>query len=82
MTTHNLPSKKRPASEPKVLRGWKDIANYLGKGVRTIQRYDRQLALPIRRPAGKLRASVVAMKIDLDAWVEVSGPVQCQVLGR
>ena len=29
-----------------IFSGWKDIANYLGKGVRTIQRYERELGLP------------------------------------
>ena len=39
-----------------VFSGWKDIASYLGKGIRTIQRYEQTLGLPIRRPAaGTLR---------------------------
>lgn len=54
---------------PNFLSGWKDIANYLGKGVRTVQRYEREMRLPVRRPAGKPRASVVATKAELDAWV-------------
>ena len=52
-----------------VLSGWKDIANYLGKAVRTVQRYEFELGLPVHRPAGKLRGSVIAAKSDLDAWV-------------
>ena len=55
-----------------VFSGWKDIANYLGKGVRTVQRYERQLGLPIRRPAGKPSGSVIATKRELDAWVSAS----------
>jgi hypothetical protein len=55
-----------------VLSGWKEIANYLGKGVRTVQRYERQFRLPVRRPAGKARASVIATKAELDAWVNAS----------
>jgi hypothetical protein len=55
-----------------VLSGWKDIANYLGKGVRTVQRYERHLGLPVRRPAGKDWGSVVATKAELDAWVMAS----------
>ena len=30
-----------------VLNGWKEIANYLGKGVRTVQRYEREFGLPV-----------------------------------
>jgi hypothetical protein len=55
-----------------ILSGWKDIANYLGKGVRTVQRYERELRLPVRRPAGRVRGSVVATKAELDAWVAAS----------
>ena len=55
-----------------VLSGWKDIANHLGKGVRTIQRYERTLGLPIRRPGGKSNGSVIATKAELDAWVIAS----------
>lgn len=54
------------------LSGWKEIANYLGKGVRTVQRYEMQLQLPVRRPAGKPWGSVVATKAELDAWVKAS----------
>ncbi|MGE5082856.1 MAG: hypothetical protein ACM3ND_08125 [Acidobacteriota bacterium] len=58
--------------QPQFLSGWKEIANYLGKGVRTVQRYERELGLPVRRPAGKPTGSVVATRAELDAWVAVS----------
>lgn len=57
---------------PQVLSGWKDIANYLGKGVRTVQRYEIELGLPVRRPAGRSSGSVVATKAEVDAWVSAS----------
>ena len=57
---------------PKFLDGWKEIATYLGKGVRTVQRYEREMGLPVGRPAGKSRASVIATKVELDAWVAAS----------
>ena len=65
-------SDRRNAEQPKFLSGWKDIATYLGKGVRTVQRYERDLCLPVRRPAGKNRAAVIATKAELDAWVGAS----------
>lgn len=52
-----------------VLSGWKEIANYLGKGVRTVQRYEREMHLPARRPSGTKRGSVIATREDLDHWV-------------
>ena len=58
-----------------ILSGWKEIASYLGKGVRTIQRYERELRLPVYRPAGKSSSSVIALKTELDRWVK-GVPVQ------
>jgi len=37
-----------------------------------VQRYDAQLGLPVRRPAGKPRGSVVATRAEIDAWVAAS----------
>ena len=60
-------------NEPQqFLSGWKEIANYLGKGVRTVQRYEREFGLPVRRPAGRPWGSVVATRAELDAWVYAS----------
>lgn len=51
-----------------ILKGWKDIAKYLGCGLRTAQRWE-SLGLPVRRPAHQLRSAVVALTKDIDAWV-------------
>jgi hypothetical protein len=65
--------KVRPGAEsPLFLSGWKEIATYLNKGVRTVQRYERQMGLPVRRPAGRVCGSVVAVKAELDGWVKAS----------
>ena len=63
---------RRKATTSPILNSWKEIANYLGKGIRTVQRYELELRLPIRRPAGKPRASVIATTAELDAWVKAS----------
>ena len=63
------PKKNEP---PQFLSGWKEIANYLGKGVRTVQRYERLLGLPVRRPAGKPWGSVIATRAELAAWVKAT----------
>jgi hypothetical protein len=55
-----------------VIGGWKDLAAYMGKGVRTVQRYERTLGLPVRRPAGKIAGSVIATKAEVDAWIAAS----------
>jgi hypothetical protein len=56
-------------TSPEFLSGWKEIAAYLRKGVRTVQRYERHMGLPVRRPAGKEQGSVLATRAELDAWV-------------
>lgn len=61
-----------PQKGTQYLTGWKEIANYLGKGVRTVQRHERELGLPIHRPNGKSAGSVIATKKELDDWVEAS----------
>jgi hypothetical protein len=60
---------RQEAPRLEILSGWKEIANYLSKGVRTVQRYERDMGLPIHRPAAKSSASVVATKTELDEWV-------------
>src|SRR5947209_7058286 len=53
-----------------LLNSWKEIAAYLNRGVRTVQRWEIELGLPIRRPRGKNRSAVMAMRSELDAWVK------------
>ena len=54
---------------PLVLHSWKEIASYIGSGVRTAQRWERELDLPVRRMAGRTRTSVMAFPEDIDAWL-------------
>lgn len=57
------------ADRPAVLTCWKDIAKYMGKGVRTVQRWEQEFGLPVRRPLGSNKKAVLARPQDLDAWV-------------
>jgi hypothetical protein len=52
-----------------VLNSWKEVAVYMGRGVRTVQRWERELGLPVRRPRGKSRSAVIAFKPELDRWL-------------
>jgi transcriptional regulator with XRE-family HTH domain len=61
-----------PASptRSRVLTSWKEVAGYMGKGVRTVQRWERDFGLPVRRPSRmKSRRAVLALTVDLDSWV-------------
>jgi hypothetical protein len=57
----------------KVLHSWKEIALYMRLGVRTVQRYEQHLGLPIRRFGGVARTSVTAFTDELDTWMVTAG---------
>jgi hypothetical protein len=61
--------KETTSAEPHVLTSWKEVAVYLGKGVRTVQRWERELGLPVRRPYGVEKHVIVALPEELDDWV-------------
>jgi transposase len=68
MNTSNAPV-NRGSGDIEILNSWKEIANYLNCGVRTVQRWEEQYKLPVRRPAGNGRSSVVAFKSEIDRWL-------------
>ena len=43
---------------------------YLDRGVRTVQRWEVELGLPVRRPFGHSRSTVLALRDDLCAWLQ------------
>ncbi len=55
------------------LDSWKEIAVYLNRGVRTVQRWEREKALPVRRLPGGDRARVYALRSELDHWWNAGG---------
>ncbi len=59
------------ASEnPAVFTCWKEIAFYLGKGVRTVQRWENEFGLPVQRPDMKSKGTVRASRQELDLWLQ------------
>jgi hypothetical protein len=58
-----------PANEPDRIHGWKEIATYLGRGVRTVQRWEVELGLPVYRFVTKGSEVVYAKRSELDAWL-------------
>lgn len=59
-----------------VLNSWKEISAYVGRSVRTVQRWEAELGLPIRRPRGRSRSPVIAMSDEIDAWLRSAPAVQ------
>jgi hypothetical protein len=64
------PSTVQSASEaPGVLNGWKEIASYLGKSARSVQRWEHDLGLPVHRiPTPDGGSIVYASPAEVDAW--------------
>ena len=58
------------SQQPDLLTSWKEIASYLGKGVRTVQRWEEQFGLPVRRPNEKVKGIVCSTRPELDQWLE------------
>jgi hypothetical protein len=52
-----------------ILNGWKEISNHIERGVRTAQRWEALLGMPVHRPALKDRSAVVAFSDELDRWI-------------
>jgi hypothetical protein len=62
-----------PENDSTALTSWKDIARYMGKGVRTVQRWEQEFGLPVRRPTGTdHKSAVLAYRQDIDAWLKSS----------
>jgi hypothetical protein len=52
-----------------MLDSWKEIAVFLRRGVRTVQRWEATEGLPVRRHDHLKRGSVYALRSDIDLWV-------------
>ena len=55
------------------LDSWKEIAAYLRRDVRTVQRWEKDGSLPVRRHRHRVRSGVFAYTSELDRWWESSG---------
>jgi TolB-like protein/Flp pilus assembly protein TadD len=65
----------RPTAQDRTndrLDSWKEIAAYLKKEVRTVQRWEKSSGLPVRRLAHGKQGTVFAYKSELDAWWQES----------
>lgn len=66
MNEQEVPSLER-------LDSWKAIADYLGRDVATVRRWERLHGLPVRRIAGRGR-SVFAYVSEIDEWLRAMPP--------
>lgn len=72
------------------LDSWKEIAAYLRREVRTVQRWEKEEGLPVHRRLRKKLGAVHAYKAEIDAWLrngqsrlaEMEVPAAQQSLGH
>jgi hypothetical protein len=58
-----------PALKKERLDGWKEISHYLNRDVRTCQRWEQELGLPVYRiNQGSVRSKVFSYTKEIDDW--------------
>jgi TolB-like protein len=61
------------STQQRRLDSWKAIAQYLGRDVRSVQRWERDRGLPVHRVPGQKGGAVFAYESELEEWLR-SGP--------
>ena len=64
MALADIPS----SGQPRRLDSWKEIADYIGRDVRTATRWEAQ-GMPLHRVPGGKGVSVFAFTDEVDAWM-------------
>ena len=62
--------KKGTAIDFEILESWKEISQYIHKDIRTCQRWEKKLGMPIHRISGIKKSRVFAYKDDIDHWLK------------
>ncbi len=70
VATHVVTTGDESSRSPTATRldSWKDIAHYLNRSVRTVQRWEMLEAMPVHRHCHGTGGSVYAYKQEVDAW--------------
>jgi hypothetical protein len=62
-----------------TLQGWKEIAGELDRSVRTVQRWEQKLGLPVHRLGGGAGSPVFAFKDELRSWLRVKADERIKI---
>ena len=65
-------SSRRGSVAGQRLNSWKAIAAYIGREVRTVQRWAKARDLPVHRLPGGARPRVFAVESELDSWLRAA----------
>jgi Tol biopolymer transport system component len=69
--SHNEPPSPTPLGESRpdnFLDSWKEIAAYLEREVRTVQRWEKKEGLPVHRQIHEKLGTIYAYKSEIDGW--------------
>ncbi len=69
--SYNEPPSSAPLGESRpdnFLDSWKEIAAYLEREIRTVQRWEKKEGLPVHRQIHEKLGTVYAYKSEIDAW--------------
>ena len=61
-----------PRANNATLQGWKEIALELDRSVRTVQRWERKLGLPVHKLGNSIGSPVFAFKDELHSWLRAN----------
>ncbi len=61
------------------MNSWKEIALYLDRGVRTVQRWEQELQLPVHRVGKGKRSPVYALVPELRFWLATNGAAHTEI---
>lgn len=68
------PAGPSEAGASERLDSWKEVAGYLKRSLRTVQRWGHEQGLPVHRHGHGKQGTVYAYKAELDAWWRNGGP--------
>lgn len=68
MSDRNQPGPTSPPPDGDRLDSWKEIAAYLHRDIRTVQRWEKTAGLPVHRHAAARLRTAFAFRGEIDAW--------------
>jgi hypothetical protein len=70
---HAMVTASQATKSKELLDSWKEIAVFLNRGVRTVQRWERAEDLPIHRHPHRSGSSVFAFASEIRSWLNTRG---------
>ncbi len=68
--------------DPNHFDSWKEIAAYLNRNVRSVQRWEKTEGLPVHRHRHERACSVSARKREIDAWQKQRSHVSDEITAK